>query len=71
MPAKWLPQVWDWNVYGFTIGWIAINVFFSLAFKQAGIIDGLRSALVQITDDKRSIVDRSFLFCGMLREQQA
>ena len=42
-------------VYGLLpIGWIVINVFFLFGvLTRAGIIDGLRSALVHITDDKR------------------
>ena len=42
-------------VYGLLpIGWIVINVFFLFGvLTRAGIIDGLRSALVHVTDDKR------------------
>ena len=50
------------------IGWIVINVFFLFGvFTQAGIIDGLRSALEHITDDKRfQLLIVAFCFGAML-----
>ena len=50
------------------IGWIVINVFFLFgALTEAGVIDGLRSALVQITDDKRfQLLIVAFCFGAML-----
>ena len=56
-------------LYGFLpIGWIVINVFFLFSvLTQAGCIDGLRSALMNITDDKRfQLLIVAFCFGGML-----
>jgi lactate permease len=50
------------------IGWIVINVFFLFGIlTKAGVIDGLRSALVHITDDKRlQLLIVAFCFGAML-----
>ncbi len=50
------------------IGWIVINVFFLFrVLTQAGVVDGLRIALVQITDDKRlQLLIVAFCFGAML-----
>ena len=70
MPARMAAASLGFGMlYGFLpIGWIVINVFFLFGvLKQAGVIDGLRSALVQITDDKRfQLLIVAFCFGGML-----
>ena len=70
MPAKMAAASLGFGMlYGFLpIGWIVINVFFLFGvLTQAGIIDGLRSALVHITDDKRfQLLIVAFCFGGML-----
>ena len=50
------------------IGWIVVNVFFLFGvLKQAGSIDGLRSALEHITEDKRfQLLIVAFCFGAML-----
>ena len=50
------------------IGWIVLNVFFLFrVLTKAGVIDGLRSALVKITDDKRlQLLIVAFCFGAML-----
>ena len=50
------------------IGWIVINVFFLFGIlTKAGVIDGLRSALISITDDKRlQLLIVAFCFGAML-----
>jgi len=56
-------------VYGLLpIGWIVLNVFFLFGvLTRSGIIDGLRSALIHITDDKRfQLLIVAFCFGGML-----
>jgi lactate permease len=56
-------------LYGFLpIGWIVLNVFFLFRIlSKAGVIDGLRGALINITDDKRlQLLIVAFCFGGML-----
>jgi lactate permease len=56
-------------LYGFLpIGWIVLNVFFLFRIlSKAGVIDGLREALVTITDDKRlQLLIVAFCFGAML-----
>ena len=50
------------------IGWIVLNVFFLFrVLTKAGVIDGLRSALITITDDKRlQLLIVAFCFGAML-----
>jgi lactate permease len=55
--------------YGFLpIGWIVLNVFFLFRIlTKAAVIDGLRSELVAITEDKRlQLLIVAFCFGGML-----
>ena len=70
MPAKMAAASLGFGIlYGLLpIGWIVINVFFLFGvLTQAGIIDGLRSALVHITDDKRfQLLIVAFCFGAML-----
>jgi lactate permease len=56
-------------LYGFLpIGWIVLNVFFLFRIlTKAGVIDGLRSTLITITDDKRlQLLIVAFCFGAML-----
>ena len=56
-------------LYGFLpIGWIVLNVFFLFrVLSKAGVIDGLREALIKITDDKRlQLLIVAFCFGAML-----
>jgi len=50
------------------IGWIVLNVFFLFrVLTKAGVIDGLRIALIAITDDKRlQLLIVAFCFGAML-----
>jgi lactate permease len=50
------------------IGWIVVNVFFLFGLlTKAGVIDGLRSSLVSITEDKRfQLLIVAFCFGAML-----
>jgi len=53
------------------IGWIVLNVFFLFrVLTKAGVIDGLRIALIAITDDKRlQLLIVAFCFGAMLEGQ--